>query len=187
MGDRIQEDQLTIVKDWLKNVVVGLELCPFAKKPFEGDQIRLSLSLHNHPNGWHEDFVKELELLNESPKEKISTTLLILPHASQNFREFHDFVGSLEDFLEENQLSELYQLVSFHPQFIFEGLEANERGHYVNRSPFPLIHVLRSEEIALALKSIKEGENISMMNDMKLNKMNDEIFQNKFSYLTKVT
>ncbi len=131
--------------------------------------------------------MKELELLNQTPKEDLATTLLILPNAPLDFRDFHDFVGSLEEFLEENHWSEFYQLVTFHPQFIFAGLVESERGHYVNRSPYPVIHLLRSEEIALAMKSLKDGETISMINDAKLNRMNDETFQKLFSYLTKVT
>jgi hypothetical protein len=182
-----QEEQLTIVNDWLKEIVVGLDLCPFAKKPFENDQIRLKLSPHITANEWLQDFVSELDLLNKTPKEKLSTTLLILPNAYEEFRDFHDFVGSLEEFLEENQLDHLFQLVSFHPTFIFDGLDAQERGHFVNRSPFPIIHILRSEEIALAIKTIQDGENISLKNDAKLNHMSQSSFFKKFDYLTKVT
>ena len=186
MGVNSLNKELRVVKDWLKEIVVGLELCPFAKKPFENDLIRFSLSQHSTQKEWFQDFINELEILNNTPKEKLSTTLLILPKAKNDFRDFHDFVGSLEEFLNENHLAHLYQLVTFHPLFIFYGIGDNERGHYVNRSPFPLIHILRSEEISMAIKSLKDGENISLINDKKLNELSDEIFSNKFSYLTQL-
>lgn len=49
----------------------------------------------------------------------MTTSLIGFEMLALNFLDFNDFVGSLEETLEENQLAEVFQLVCFHPEFIF--------------------------------------------------------------------
>ncbi|MBY0413322.1 MAG: DUF1415 domain-containing protein, partial [Bdellovibrionales bacterium] len=107
------------------------------------------------------------------------------PHGNSDFLEFNDFVGDLEGLIEEANLSDVFQLVAFHPKFVFEKTDFSERGNLVNRSPYPTLHILRSEEIARALKNPKDGEIISFNNDQKLNEMSEEEIDKLFYFLKK--
>jgi len=44
MNSSIHEQALTETKAWLLEFVIGHNLCPFARKPFESDQIRFICS-----------------------------------------------------------------------------------------------------------------------------------------------
>ena len=179
------EKNLTLTNYWLEKIVIGLDLCPFARIPFEKGLIRV---VECEENGEEEQlgfFLEELELLNQTEATDVSTTIIVYPNASPNFIAFNDFVGDLESMLEEVELTSVFQLVAFHPQFVFEGMDPEERGNLVNRSPYPTLHILRSNEVARALKNPKEGEEISFRNDKKLNDLSRESLDLLFYYLGK--
>lgn len=176
-------NSLNLTKYWLEKIVIALDLCPFARIPFEKGQIRL---VECHEAGEEEQvgfFLSELEFLNQAEPADISTTLIVYPKASSDFGEFNDFVGDLEFMLEEAGIDDIFQLVAFHPKFVFEHLDSNHRGNYVNRSPYPVLHILRADEIASALKNPKDGEMISFNNDKKLHGLSQESFEQLFYYL----
>ena len=130
-------------------------------------------------------YLDELEELSEAGSDEISTTIIVYPHGPKNFRDFNDLVGDIEGMLEEANLGHEFQLVLFHPEFVFEGEEFNARGNLVNRSPFPMLQILRSEEIARALKNPKDGEIISFNNEEMLNQLSEEKIDELFYYLKK--
>ena len=176
---------LSLTKYWLENIVIGLDLCPFARVPFEQGLIRLV-----EFEGTEEDeqmvfFLEELELLNQSSALDISTTLIVYPNNNSDFIAFNDFVGELEYMLKEANLADVFQLVAFHPEFVFVGAEFSELGNMVNRSPYPVLHILRSEEIAKMMKNPRDGEVISFNNDKKLKELSKEAIDQLFYYLKK--
>lgn len=179
---------LTLTNYWLKDIVVELNLCPFAKSPFERGLVRVSESMGSNEEDIFNDFFNELEYLNEADSNKISTTLLFFSKLEKNFFEFNDFVGELEEMLEKENLSSIFQLIVFHPEFVFVDTEFNARGNYVNRSPFPTIHIVRSAEMEMAIKeSLQNGEKISFMNDQKLSQLSEDEFNKLFHYLVNHT
>lgn len=179
------ENTLSLAKYWLENIVLGLDLCPFARIPYQKGQIRLVECLDSEEEDQWAYFLEELELLNEADPKDISTTIISYPNATSDFNVFNDFVGDLESMLEDAELADVYQLVTFHPGFVFENTPFEHLGNYVNRSPFPIIHILRSEEIARALKNPKDGEIISFNNDRKLHEISREKLDQLFYYLKK--
>ena len=56
----------------------------------------------------------------------------ILPHALQEFLDFNDFLEVADAMVEELDLGGILQVASFHPQFQFEGTEADEYRHGAN-------------------------------------------------------
>ena len=177
------ENTLSLTKYWLETIVLGLDLCPFARIPYQKGQIRICSHLDSTEEAQLGYFLEELDVLHQADPSDISTTIIAYPNASSDFYEFNDFVGDLESMLEEAGLADIFQLVAFHPKFVFVDTEFNHLGNYVNRSPFPIIHILRSEEIARALKNPKDGETISFNNDKKLHELSRETLEQLFYYL----
>lgn len=177
------ENTLSLTKYWLENIVLGLDLCPFARIPYQKGQIRVVECTEASEEGQFGFFLEELDYLHQSEATDVSTTIIAYPLGSQNFNEFNDFVGDLESMLEEAELSDVFQLVAFHPKFVFVDTEFDHLGNYVNRSPFPILHILRSEEIARALKNPRDGEIISFNNDKKLHEISRETLNQLFYYL----
>lgn len=179
------ENTLSLSKYWLENIVIGLDLCPFARIPFKKGLIRLTVCEDVSEEDQLGYYLDELEELNEAAPDEISTTVIVYPHGLADFLEFNDFVKDLEDMLVESGLANFFQLVAFHPKFVFENTDFNERGNLVNRSPYPTLQILRSEEIARALKNPRDGEIISFNNDEMLNQLSAEKIDEIFYYLKK--
>lgn len=166
------------VDSWIKDTIIGLNLCPFTKIPYDEGQIFISLCKSTKDKEMCDFFLDEINMLLNS--DRYTTGLICFPETEMNFRDFHDFVGYLEELLEELNISEILQIVTFHPQFFFQGLPKHARANYVNRSPYPLIHVIFSKDIENALNDPKEGEKISLANEKKLNELPIETFKKLF-------
>ena len=72
------------------------------------------------------------------------------------------FLYTYVDSLAAADLTDYIQIASFHPQFEFGDNSDNSAGNYTNRSPFPLIHLLRVDNVSNAIESYvasKKGKN----------------------------
>lgn len=174
---------LELTHYWLSSIVVDLELCPFARKPFEKGAIRLIECTGNDPESWTAFLFDELEYLNEADPNQLSTTLIVYSNGPADFLDFNDLVGEFEDSLAEFGLDEHFQLVMFHPKFEFEGLDSTSTDHFINRSPYPTLQVIRAEEIANANFSPEKAEALSLANGRKLSELGKEKLKKLFYYL----
>lgn len=172
---------IEIVKNWLVETVIGLNLCPFAKKPYEEGKINIAVSKAQNFESAYDDFIKEIELI--SSNSITTTSLLAFDCLETNFLDFNDFIGSLENILAENDLSDDFQLVCFHQGFYFGGLELNDLANYVNRSPMPLVHILRRSDVTKASSSIDTGVNISFNNENLIKSLSDQELKKHFWFL----
>ncbi len=171
------------LKNWVTDVVIGLNLCPFARPVFESGKIRMSETDLISEDEAAEFFLDELAIIQNAEASEISTTLLAFNKWNINFYDFNDFVGWAESILEEVGLDEHFQLVVFHPEFHFEDLDLTHRANLVNKSPVPVIHILRSIEVELSLKNTEDGESISFINQEKLESLTEEELKKYFPYL----
>jgi hypothetical protein len=167
---------------WLEEIVIGLDLCPFARIPYKNGLVRLIENESILESDQLSFFLDELELLQKSPASIISTTLIVYSKDKNDFDNFNDFVGLCEDMLIESALEEHFQLIAFHPEFQFEGKDINDRSNWVGRAPYSTIHILRNSEIELALESSIDMKEISIRNEERISKMSDEEFNLKFNY-----
>ncbi len=94
--------------------------------------------------------------------------------------DFYHLVQDLEEMLEEAGLNSTFQLVAFHPGFVFEGGEANGRANLLNRSPFPTLHILRFSDIEDLNLSKAEAREISLRNERKLNELDESSLRSLF-------
>ena len=133
---------------WVSSVVIGLNLCPFARRVFTTDKIRYVVSDAKDVVGLVKDLADEIKTLVSSPVSAFETTLLIHPCVLGAFLDYNDFLGAGERLIEELGQRGRIQLASFHPGYQFAGVEPGAVENYTNRSPYPMLHLLREESIS---------------------------------------
>lgn len=136
---------------WLEKAVIGLNLCPFAKAVYVKQQVRMVVSEARHLDALLEDLDRELLLLAEADPQQIDTTLLIHPYILTDFMEYNDFLPVADHAVVENDLDGVLQVASFHPDYQFEGVPADDISNYTNRSPYPTLHLLREDSVERAV------------------------------------
>jgi hypothetical protein len=135
---------------WISSFVIGLDLCPFARRVFDAGQIRYAISHARDENTLANDLASELQILLAAPSTRLETTLLIHPHVLGSFLDYNDFLDVVDQLLEELRLCGTIQVASFHPQYRFAGTEPDAAENYTNRSPYPMVHLLRETSVAQA-------------------------------------
>lgn len=153
---------------WLERVVIGLNLCPFAKAVSLKHQIRFVVSSAENPETLRDELLSELRHLARAEPEQLDTTLLIHPFTLHDFLDYNDFLDDADAAVEELGLSGELQVASFHPQYCFEGSEPDDIANYTNRSPYPMLHLLREASVSRALESVPDPARIFEANVERL-------------------
>ncbi|HHJ15074.1 MAG TPA: DUF1415 family protein [Gammaproteobacteria bacterium] len=156
---------------WVEQLVIGLNLCPFARKPYENGQVRFVVSHATQPEALLEDLHRELETLRSTDPQELDTTLLIHPQVLQDFLDYNDFLGVVDNFLEQGGYADEFQVASLHPDYRFADTQPDDAENYTNRSPYPLLHILRENSVTQALGSIAHPEKIPERNIRSLEKL----------------
>jgi uncharacterized protein len=138
---------IEITRRWISDVVIGLNLCPFARRVFQAGKIRFLVSEASNEEKLLEDLGAELQNLVQSSITEIETTLIIHPHVFGNFLDFNDFLATGDKLISKLGVRGIIQIASFHPEYQFEGTRPDDVENYTNRSPFPMLHLLREESI----------------------------------------
>jgi len=133
---------------WISSLVIGLNLCPFARRVFEADKIRYVVSDAQDGRALLKDLAGELAALASAPAARVETTLLIHPLALAAFLDYVDFLDVGERLVGDLGLRGTIQIASFHPEYRFAGTSPGEVENYTNRSPYPMLHLLREESIS---------------------------------------
>ncbi len=158
-------------KTWLEKAIIGLNLCPFAKAVYVKDQVRIVVSQAKHLDGFLEDLDRELIHLATCDPNITDTTLLVHPSLFADFMTFNDMVFVADEAITEHDLSGVLQIAPFHPQFQFDGTEADDISNYTNRSPYPTLHLIRESSIDKAVAAIPNPDaiferNIALLEEM---------------------
>lgn len=157
-------DQIIIAqtKKWITDVVVGCNFCPFAGKVIKHGSIHYEVLNTCNKKLIPEALAKMFLLLDEDPETE--TSLLILPESFKAFREYLDILELAKSFLIKEGYEGIYQLASFHPLYVFAGSTENDPSNYTNRSPYPMLHILREASITRAIDNYPDTENIPQLN-----------------------
>ncbi len=142
---------ISVTRHWLEHAVIGLNLCPFAKAVQVKQQIRWVESAARDAQGLLDDLVSELQFLAAADPEAVDTTLLIHPHVLTDFLDYNDFLEIADAAVEQLGLDGVLQVASFHPDYQFEGTSPGDVENLSNRSPYPMLHLLREDSIARAV------------------------------------
>lgn len=145
-------------KNWIKEVVVGCNFCPFAARELKMDSIHYQVEQSTKRNECLRAFVQECVRLDK--EEAIATTLLIFPNAFLRWVDYLDMVARAEKLLRKNGYEGIYQVASFHPLYQFAGTLADDAANYTNRSMYPMLHVLREAQVEKSLLNYPHPEGI---------------------------
>lgn len=168
-------------EQWLAQFVVGLNLCPFAKRPLAQGTVRIHVEESPHEPDATRAFLSELERLVTTRRAALETTLLVLPNQFADFADFWDYCTWMqEELLADSGAEGLVQVVGFHPQYVFEGAHPGDASNYTNRSPYPLVHLLREESVSEAVLDYPDvagitGRNIILLNEMDRGELEDMV------------
>lgn len=169
------------IKKWIELTIIELNLCPFAKEPYLNKALLINICEEIDEDLLVQDFLNQVEMIETDPK--IETLIWALPMLKSNFIDFNDFSGLLDNILIKLNLQKKYQLVVFHPYFYFEGLDISDKANWVNRSPYPIIHLLKVD--SLPLEDIEDAKNLSFINEDKIKKLSEEDLEKYFWYIIK--
>jgi len=134
---------------WIETVVIGLNLCPFAKREMVNNSVRFIVTAAETQQQLLVGLQNEMELLLVD--DAVETTLLIHPQVLQSFSDYNQFLSGADDLLRELDLEGIFQVASFHPSYQFAGTEPGDAQNYTNRSPYPMLHLLREESLEHAI------------------------------------
>ena len=146
------DDQAVIegTRRWISSFVIGLNLCPFARRVFDAGTIRYVVSGAEDEETLLGDLAGELATLASAPISAVETTLLIHPRALRDFLDYNDFLGAGDRLVEALGLYGVIQIASFHPDYWFAGTKPGSVANYTNRSPYPMLHLLREQSVTAA-------------------------------------
>eukprot|EP00977_Amphora_coffeiformis_P012755 scaffold3226_cov160-Amphora_coffeaeformis.AAC.16 len=143
------------VKQWLKSVVIGLNLCPFAERPMREKNLRFFTVRGDDEEKILSSIMVVLLLQEQIP----GTSIIVAPECyPDDFEAYLGVVNMIEKgLLEDNDMVGVLQVAPFHPLFRFEGSDVNSVDNWTNRAPYPIFHVLREDEVERAADSL-EGD-----------------------------
>jgi hypothetical protein len=156
---------------WVEQAVVGLNLCPFAKAVYVKEQVRYVVSPATTPEALLEQLMDELQLLSDTPADQIDTTLLIHPFVLTDFLDYNEFLDVADAAIEDMSLEGELQVASFHPDYQFADTDINDIENFTNRSPYPVLQLLREESIERAVEAFPEAEEIFEKNIATMEKL----------------
>lgn len=159
---------------WLERAVIGLNLCPFAKAVHVKRQIRYAVTAACSEAELVQELERELLYLASADSELLDTTLLVHPEVLGDFIDYHFFLAEAEAALRRLELDGVLQIASFHPQYEFADSEADDISNYSNRSPYPMLHLLREASIDRAVAAFPDAAAIYERNMARLDELGHE-------------
>ena len=162
---------IAATQHWLEQAVIGLNLCPFAKAVHVKEQIRWVESPARDAQGLLDDLLRELQLLAAADPETVETTLLIHPHALNDFLDYNDFLDVADAAIDELGLTGVLQVASFHPNYQFAGTAPDDVENLSNRSPHPMLHLLREDSISRAVAAFPDAATVYERNIQTLRRL----------------
>lgn len=149
-------------KKWIIDVVVGCNFCPFAGREVKRGSIHYEVIHSQDQKQVLEALAASFMMLDKDPSKE--TLLLILVKSFENFRHYLDMLDIAESFLEKEGYEGVYQIASFHPNYIFDQTKEDDPSNFTNRSPYPMLHILREESLTRAIDAHPDAENIPLQN-----------------------
>lgn len=168
------EEVVAATRTWLEKAVIGLNLCPFAKAVHVHDRIRYCVSAATSEAQLLAELMTQLRALDDADPAQIETTLLIHPQVLADFADYNEFLARVDDAVRELGLEGVMQVASFHPRYQFEGTGPDDIENYTNRSPYPMLHLLRESSVERAVSTYPDTEDIYRRNIATLRALGHE-------------
>lgn len=156
---------------WLEQIIIGLNLCPFAKAPYVENRVRLAITDAANNRALTDAFMAEIKYLDTNLHKE--TTLLIAPYF-RSAGEFNTVFEECEYLLIQKKLTDVYQIVSFHPLARMMGHSPESPLNLVMIAPYPTIHILRTESVERL--GAKMRTDVHQTNTARLSQMSNSDF-----------
>jgi len=171
---------------WIRNVIVAFNFCPFAKRELEKNSIYYKVVDDSDL-----DLPAALEKLMDvcfrlDEDTEIETSLLIFSNSFTNFDSFLELLELANDLLAAQNYEGVYQIASFHPDYCFAETELDDASNFTNRSPYPMLHLLRESSMEQALDTYPEPEQIPIRNIQKTREIGCGVFNELLDKCTKL-
>jgi len=156
------EQALALTENWVERIVIGMNLCPFAAREWDNKRVRCTVCDLRSEADVLMALADELLLLESDGA--IETTLLVLTDAFEEFKDFNQFLDLADALLESLGHVGVFQLATFHPDYVFADSDDNDPANYSNRSPLPVLHLLREASLSRAIALHPDTNEIPMRN-----------------------
>jgi len=156
LASKAQRDTIA----WLERAVIGLNLCPFAKAVHTKGQIHYAVCTDTDPRQLLAQLALELNDLQAQASSVRDTTVLIATSCLQDFMTYNDFLYKANKTLRKLGFEGVFQIASFHPQYQFLGVPEDDISNFTNRSPYPLLHLLRETSLDRAVAAFPDAAGI---------------------------
>jgi hypothetical protein len=155
----------------LERSVIGLNLCPFAEGVYRGGRLRIRVSESRSASGLLAELRSEMTGLHQADPLECETTLLVHPWVLADFIEYNEFLDVCEAAVIELGLEGELQIAGFHPRYQFAGTAPTDIENYTNRSPYPMLHLLREASVDRAVAAVPDTGEIYRRNIRTLREM----------------
>jgi uncharacterized protein len=155
---------IAATRRWLERSVIGLNLCPFAAAPYRDNRVHFCVSGQRTASGLVEQLRSELITLQAADPLHRETTLLIHPWVLTDFAEYNEFLEICDAMVDHLGLEGELQVASFHPRYQFADTQPEDIENYTNRSPYPMLHLLREASVERAVTTAGGTEEIYRRN-----------------------
>ncbi|WP_019027398.1 DUF1415 domain-containing protein [Colwellia piezophila] len=150
--------EVCATKQWLDEIIIGLNFCPFAKKEFVNNTIRYHQSVLEQVKPALKELLEQCHYLQQH--DEIETTLIIFSDGFRSFSRYLDLVDYANELLIDQGFEGVFQLATMHPEYCFADDDFDDASNFTNRSPYPMLHIIREASMARVLKVYKEPEKI---------------------------
>jgi len=176
-----EEQAIAAARCWVEQVVIKHNFCPFAHKPARNNAIRYAASMVQSEEALVEALMSEVIRLRDADHAVHETTVLVAPNCLRDFHDYNQFLDWVDVLIEQLHLQGIIQVASFHPDYQFADLDAEDVRNYTNRTPHPLFHLILEEDIEQARNSYPDVEAIPDTNMRLLEAMGLEEAQRQLT------
>lgn len=170
---------------WVRVVVIGLNLCPFAEAAMERARVRIVVTRSQGERALEKTVADEIRKLEHTEREELETTLIVAPDfARDDFLRFHRFGDSLESWIEsDDDLVDSVMLARFHPEHAWGDASPDDPVNFDKRAPYPIINLLRADQVD---EYVEQGrtESILERNQHTLERVGYERLREMYKSLT---
>ncbi len=171
------------VNQWLNDVVIGLNLCPFAAKPQRNQQIKIFVSQASREEALLQDILDQLLELDTKEAKELETTLVVVPNMLDDFMDYNFFIDWVEALIRQQDWEGIFQVATFHPDYCFAGTCPEDDENLTNRSPYPIFHLIREQSMERVLKHYPNPEAIPEINIQRVSQLSPAERKALFPYL----
>lgn len=170
-----EPSEVLATKQWLDEIIIGLNVCPFAKKEFVNNTIRYHLSKTEQVKAALHEVIEQCRYLQAH--DELETTLIIYSGGFRGFDRYLDLVDYANDLLVESGFEGVFQIASMHPEYCFDGEDYDDASNFTNRSPYPILHLIREASMSRVLSVYNEPEKIPENNIKMAHEKGANFFQ----------